>query len=98
MRTCDRLGQGGRVAEVGKIAGLRGRMLDPHDELLASISEYCDAIYEHLLLAGVADPQPRHFVIAALSLRVSRATNGLPEVPRDVVVRGFLFLVPSFER
>lgn len=86
------------MAEVGKSAGLSGRMLDPHDELLASMSEYCHQIYGHLLLAGVADPQPRHFVLAALELNVARATNGLADLPRDVVVGGFLFLVPGFER
>lgn len=86
------------MAEVGKIEGLRRRMLNPHDELLMAMSEYCEQIYGHLLLAGIADPQPRDFVIAALALNVARATNGLPELPRDVVVGGFLFLVPSFER
>jgi len=47
---------------------------------------------------GIVDPQPRDFVVAGLALKMARATNELPELPRDVVVGTFLWLVPLHER
>jgi hypothetical protein len=85
------------VATVGKDE-LAARSIDPHLELLAGITDYSDQIYGLLQIVGVRDPRPRQFVLAGLVLKMSRATNGLPELPRDVVVGTFQFLVPDVER
>lgn len=86
------------MAKVGKDA-LDRRVVDPHEELLAGISDHANQVYGHLLVAmGIVDPQPRDFVVAGLALKMARATNELPELPRDVVVGTFLWLVPLHER
>lgn len=69
-----------------------------HEELLAGIDDFAGQIYGHLLLLGITDPMPRQFVLAGLALRYARRANFLPELPRDVVIGTFLFLVPDFER
>jgi hypothetical protein len=85
------------VARVGKSA-LEQRMTDPHDELLEGICEHANQVYERLEICRVRDPQPRDFVLIGLALKAIRELNGQPELPRDVVVGTFLWLVPAFER
>jgi len=77
---------------------LARRLRDPHDELLAGISEYCEQLYGNVLMRGIADPRPCDFVAAGLALKAKRELHELPPLPRDVVIGTFLYLVPDFER
>jgi hypothetical protein len=77
---------------------LARRLLDPHDELLAGISEYSEQLYDNLLMRKIEDPRPRDFVAAGLALKAKRELHELPRLSREVVIGTFLYLVPDFER
>lgn len=86
------------LARVGK-ESLEMQVSDPHDELLAGITEHANQVYGRVLIEkGILDPHACDFVAAGLELRIARATKGLPELPHAVVVGTFLYLVPDFER
>lgn len=68
------------------------------DELLEGITEHAGQVYGKLMLAGISDPQPRQFVLAGIALKLARDINGLPPLPRAVVVGAFRWLIPDAER
>lgn len=84
------------MARVGK--AIEQRTQDPHGDVLDGICEHATQVYEKLEVCRVSDPQPRDFVLIGLALKAIRELNGVSELPRDVVVGTFLWLIPVHER